>query len=147
MKPDQPSSRRSAPAGQSLARELGGIFLDQLRGALVQRASLSKRASAAPVASDEPPVVAQLMVEIRSDGSRTIARGALNDLRGGESAQVHAEGRTPGELMLSLATSILALPATLLNQTRQPSSSATDELPRDGSTKARVKPNPDDPAG
>jgi hypothetical protein len=147
MKPDQPSSRRSAPAGQSLARELGGIFLDQLRGALVQRASLSKRADSAPVASDEPPVVAQLMVEIRSDGSRTIARGALNDLRGGESAQVHAEGRTPGELMLSLATSLLALPATLLNQTRQPADSENEELPRDGTTKAQVKPNPDDPTG
>jgi hypothetical protein len=52
------------------------------------------------------------MVEIRSDGSRTIARGALNDLRTGESAQVHAEGRTPGDLMMSLAGSLLSLPAT-----------------------------------
>lgn len=88
-------------------RELSGIVLGQVRDALQKRSS-----SQLGTPPDEPPVVAQLMVEIRSDGSRTIARGALNDLRSGESAQVHAEGRTPGDLMLSLAGSLLSLPAT-----------------------------------
>ena len=88
-------------------RELSGIVLGQVRDALQKRYSTQVGAP-----NDEPPVVAQLMVEIRSDGSRTIARGALNDLRTGESAQVHAEGKTPGDLMISLAGSLLALPAT-----------------------------------
>jgi len=90
-----------------LMRELSGIVLGQVRDALQKRSSTQ-----VGTPNDEPPVVAQLMVEIRSDGSRTIARGALNDLRTGESAQVHAEGKSPGDLMLSLAGSLLALPAT-----------------------------------
>lgn len=95
-------------ARDSLMREISGIVLGQVRDALQKRSSTQVGAP-----NDEPPVVAQLMVEIRSDGSRTIARGALNDLRTGESAQVHAEGRTPGDLMLSLAGSLLSLPASL----------------------------------
>jgi hypothetical protein len=67
-------------------------------------------------------VVAQLMIEIRSDGSRTIARGALNDLRSGESANVHAEGRSSAELMISLASSLLSLPSTLLKSARSTTS-------------------------
>jgi hypothetical protein len=89
-------------------RELSGIVLGQVRDALQKRSSTQ-----VGTPNDEPPVVAQLMVEIRSDGSRTIARGALNDLRTGETAQVHAEGKTPGDLMISLAGSLLALPASI----------------------------------
>jgi hypothetical protein len=59
---------------------------------------------------DEPPVVARLVVEIRSDGSRTIARGALEDLAQGERVVVQAEGRSPIELALSLARTIFSLP-------------------------------------
>lgn len=95
-------------------REIGGIVLTQVRHALASRDRLATRAPAdLAQGEDEPPVVAQLMIEIRSDGSRTIARGALNDLRNGESAQVLARGRTPSELMLSLASSLLALPGGL----------------------------------
>jgi hypothetical protein len=128
MTPREPSNRRAASSGNALVREIGGIVLGQLRGALAQRSPLAKSVSQVPQKSAEPPVVAQLMIEIRADGSRTIARGALNDLRNGESAQVHAEGRTPAELMLSLANSLLALPASMLRQARRPD---TDELPRD----------------
>lgn len=88
-------------------RELSGLVLEQVRDALQKRSSTQLGTPA-----EEPPVVAQLMIEIRSDGSRTIARGALNDLRNGESAQVHAEGKTPRDLMLSLASSLLALPSS-----------------------------------
>lgn len=95
-------------------RELGGLVLGQVRAALAARPQ-QPLAQAEP----EPPVVAQLMIEIRSDGSRTIARGALNDLRNGESAQVHAEGRTPNELMLSLASSLLALPGSVFSVARK----------------------------
>lgn len=59
----------------------------------------------------EPPVVARLVVEIRSDGSRTIARGALEDLQSGERVQVHAEGGSPLQLAAQLAKAIFSTPS------------------------------------
>jgi hypothetical protein len=56
------------------------------------------------------------MIEIRSDGSRTIARGALHDLRANESAHVHAEGQTPAALVASLLGSLLSLPSGMLQK-------------------------------
>ncbi|GAC1352553.1 MAG: hypothetical protein NVS3B20_15750 [Polyangiales bacterium] len=61
--------------------------------------------------SSEPPVVARLMIEIRSDGSRTIARGAMEDLSLGQKVALEVEGRTPLALALSLVKSIGSLPA------------------------------------
>jgi hypothetical protein len=61
-------------------------------------------------APGEPPVVARLMVEIRSDGTRTIARGALEDLAGGEKAVVEAHGTTPAALAASLIRSLVTGP-------------------------------------
>jgi hypothetical protein len=142
MTSDPSSKRRGSAAGPSLARELGGIVMSQLRDALVQRTSLTKQGRGAVTTTDEPPVVAQLMVEIRSDGSRTIARGALNDLRSGESAQVLAEGRTPAELMMSLASSLLALPATLFSQPGARAGSSTQELPPKVSSQPQVAAKP-----
>jgi len=60
--------------------------------------------------ADDPPVVARLVVEIRSDGSRTIARGAMEDLTG-KGVAIEASGRTPLQLALSLARSLVTLPA------------------------------------
>ncbi|HUJ24926.1 MAG TPA: hypothetical protein VLW85_02835 [Myxococcales bacterium] len=59
----------------------------------------------------EPPVVARLVVEIRSDGTRTIARGMAEDVERGERVQVQAEGATPLQLILSLVRSLKDLPA------------------------------------
>jgi hypothetical protein len=130
MKPREPSR------GEAIVRGLGGLFLDQLKHALVHpSAPLTKAGQEAVTGVQEPPVVAQLMIEIRSDGSRTIARGALNDLRNGESANVHAEGRSPAELMISLASSLLTLPSTLLKSTRSTASAAerlvSERVPED----------------
>jgi hypothetical protein len=61
----------------------------------------------------EPPVVARLAIEIRSDGSRTIARGALEDLERGESVAIKAEGTTPAALAVELAKSLMSLPRFL----------------------------------
>jgi hypothetical protein len=58
----------------------------------------------------EPPVVARLIVEIRSDGSRTIARGGLEDLATGEKVAIRADGTSPAQLARSLAGSLLTLP-------------------------------------
>lgn len=65
----------------------------------------------APLASPaELPVVARLIVEVRSDGSRTIARGAMEDAATGTKAAIEASGSTPLELALALAKSLLAAP-------------------------------------
>jgi hypothetical protein len=61
----------------------------------------------------EPPVVARLMVEIRSDGSRTIARGALHDELTGEQVAVEARGNSPLELAGQLAKSLVTAPLSL----------------------------------
>ena len=61
-------------------------------------------------APDEPPVVARMVVEIRSDGTRTIARGALEDALSGERVAVEAHGSTPMALAASLAKSLFAAP-------------------------------------
>ena len=60
---------------------------------------------------DEPPVVARMVIEIRSDGTRTIARGALEDAMSGERVAVKAEGSTPMALAASLAKTIFSAPA------------------------------------
>jgi hypothetical protein len=59
---------------------------------------------------EEPPVVARLMVEIRSDGTRTIARGAVEDIASGERVAVEAHGTTPTQLAASLARTVFATP-------------------------------------
>jgi hypothetical protein len=66
----------------------------------------------------EPPVVARLIVEIRSDGSRTIARGAVEDVAGGQRTAVEARGTTPLALALSLSRALLGLPALARQATR-----------------------------
>lgn len=60
--------------------------------------------------TDEPPVIARLIVEIRSDGSRTIARGALEDAQRGERVAIEARGATPLQLAIALARSLTQLP-------------------------------------
>lgn len=59
------------------------------------------------------PVVARLIVEIRSDGSRTQARGALEDAVTGERVQIDANGGSPAQLAASLAGSLLTTPFAL----------------------------------
>ncbi len=60
--------------------------------------------------SDEPPVVARMVIEIRSDGSRTIARGALEDVSTGQRAAIEAQGTSPLQLAFALARSLGTLP-------------------------------------
>ena len=80
----------------------------------MKRDELQKEATAQlvdrPSEAPEPPVVARLVVEIRSDGSRTIARGALEDVAAGEHVAVQAEGTTPLSLAMALARSLIKVP-------------------------------------
>ena len=66
----------------------------------------------------EPPVVARLVIEIRSDGSRTVARGAIEDVVAGERATLHAEGTTPAQLAFSLAKMLFKVPALARGMSR-----------------------------
>ena len=61
----------------------------------------------------ELPVVARLIVEIRSDGTRTLARGALEDVLTGERVALEAKGGSPIQLAASLAGSLLTTPFAL----------------------------------
>ncbi len=67
-----------------------------------------ERVAAAPVAhpDDDLPVVARLMVEIRSDGRRTVARGAVENTATGERVAIEARGDSPMQLALALAKSL-----------------------------------------
>lgn len=55
------------------------------------------------------PVVARLVVEIRSDGTRTIARGAMEDPEG-RRVTVEAQGTTPWALAKQLASALWSMP-------------------------------------
>lgn len=61
-------------------------------------------------ADEDLPVVARLVVEIRSDGTRTVARGALEDASSGVKTAVVARGSTPLRLALDLARAVGQLP-------------------------------------
>jgi hypothetical protein len=63
-----------------------------------------------PVTATELPVVARIVVEIRSDGTRTLARGAMEDAASQTRVGIEASGSTPLELALALAKSIMAAP-------------------------------------
>lgn len=55
-------------------------------------------------------MVARMVIEIRSDGRRTIARGALEDVSNGERVALEAHGSSPMALAASLAKSLLGAP-------------------------------------
>ncbi len=67
-------------------------------------------AAAVPVEVGELPVVARIVVEVRSDGSRTVARGAMEDAASQTRVALEASGGTPLELALALAKSIMSAP-------------------------------------
>lgn len=70
---------------------------------------------AEPIAPEEdlPPVVARMVVEIRSDGTRTLARGAVEDMATGQRVSVQANAPNPVELSASLARALLKTPGML----------------------------------
>ena len=71
------------------------------------------------VNGDDLPIVARLVVEIRSDGSRTVARGAMEDKLNGQTVGVEARADSPLELSRALAKMVFSTPfAALLNRGR-----------------------------
>jgi hypothetical protein len=68
----------------------------------------STEGSALEKEADLPPVVARMVVEIRSDGTRTIARGALEDLLSGERVAVRTDAASPLLLARELGAALLS---------------------------------------
>jgi len=105
--------RTGYTAAVPLRRRLVGLK-SRIRETLeeAQSQALARVARPGPVTTpgEEPPVVARLMIEIRSDGSQTIARGAMEDAATGERVSVEAHGTTPTQLAASLAKALLATP-------------------------------------
>ena len=82
------------------------------------RALVAQPPARPPQRYQEPPVVARLVVEVRSDGSHTIARGAIEDASTGEQMAISAEGTTPAQLAASLAKSMFTIPLMAVQAAR-----------------------------
>lgn len=76
---------------------------------------LARRPDAAIAAEEELPVVARLVVEIRSDGTRTIARGAMSDVESGQSVAVELRSGSPWQMAQSLVKALLSMPKLVVN--------------------------------
>lgn len=75
------------------------------------REAITKKTSdALESEGDLPPVVARMVIEIRSDGTKTIARGALEDLVAGERIALQADAATPAALARELTKALLSTP-------------------------------------
>ncbi|MEZ6187808.1 MAG: hypothetical protein R3F62_22715 [Planctomycetota bacterium] len=70
-----------------------------------------------PAEDADLPVVARLVIEVRSDGTRTVARGGLEDLQGGQRVSLEAKGGSPLELSAQLAKGLMTSPLWLGLQT------------------------------
>lgn len=81
--------------------------LDTPTSVVVQPAS---QAIAASHDDTDLPVVARLVVEVRSDGKRTIARGGMEDLALGKRVTIDARGDSPFALAMQLTRALVQLP-------------------------------------
>ncbi len=95
-------------AQQARRQPEGAASKPSERGA--ELVSTEPRPEKPPVVAEDLPVVARLVVEIRSDGTRTTARGAMEDLVSGQRTAVQASGGSPVQLAASLASSLLSTP-------------------------------------
>lgn len=75
---------------------------------------VAQRAPDAIAAEKELPVVARLVVELRSDGVRTVARGAMVDAESGQQVGVEIRAGSVLELAGSLAKNLMSLPMMML---------------------------------
>lgn len=78
------------------------------------------------VAAPEPPVVARMVIELRSDGTTTIARGAIEDCTSGETVAVEARAGSPLEIPAAIAKMLLSTPVIAGDALRAALPSAAD---------------------
>lgn len=81
---------------------------------MAEERRVAQRAPDAIAAEEELPVVARLVVELRSDGVRTVARGAMVDAESGQQVGVEIRAGSVLELAGSLAKSLMSLPMLML---------------------------------
>lgn len=74
-----------------------------------------QRTTITPKAEEDLPVVARLVVEVRSDGTRVVARGAMEDKETGQRVAVEARA----EHMLELAAALFRLALSAPQLARQ----------------------------
>lgn len=84
---------------------------------------------------DLPPVVARMVIEIRSDGTRTVARGALEDLKSGERVDIRAGAETPLALARELSKTLMTMPVLAGDLARQ----AAKEILPDALARGKAK--------
>jgi hypothetical protein len=103
--------KRIAEMGRAAADRARERVLEPLQRAVETGSSIqATRQASLENVGPEPPVVARMVIEIRSDGSRTIARGGLEDLTTGEKVAIRADGTSPAQLARSLASTLVTLP-------------------------------------
>jgi hypothetical protein len=89
--------------------------------------------------TDALPVVARMVIEIRSDGSRTIARGAVEDCINDQRVAVDARADSPLELSRALMKMLLSAPfsagSALLGRTHD----TDDTQARDTGLRSRAR--------
>ncbi|MEZ4401833.1 MAG: hypothetical protein R3B06_17525 [Kofleriaceae bacterium] len=99
MSPSRPPDDRDAGSGPTSPAE---------------PVELTTPAGQALATDDDLPVVARMVIEIRSDGTRTVARGAVEDVATGQRTAVMARGGSPlalaADLTRGLARGLGALP-------------------------------------
>ncbi len=88
------------------------------RAAAPAELELTDRERRALVRDEDLPVVARLVIEIRSDGTRTLARGAIEDVATGNKTAIVARGGSPlalaADLTRGLARGLTSLPRLAL---------------------------------
>lgn len=99
------------------------------------------RKTAIETEADLPPVVARMVVEIRSDGTRTVARGALEDLQTGEKVSLQANAHSPVALAQELTKALFKTPVLAGSLAKQAVLDLLPEAVRDRTTgKFRLRP-------
>src|SRR5690606_26345205 len=92
--------------------------------------------------ADLPPVVARMVIEIRSDGTRTVARGALEDLQTGEKVALQAQAQNPVALAQQLTKTLLKTPSLAGSFAKQAMLDLIPDAMRDSTTgKFRLRPS------
>jgi hypothetical protein len=138
--------RQIVDEGRAAARDVSKRLVQRLRTTAEAGAALIKPSDASiTVEGPEPPVVARLVIEIRSDGLRTIARGALEDVTTDEKVAIRAEGSTPAQLAGALARSLIALPLFAARLARAVKHSEEAYEPSLRSSSASTQPQPPAP--
>lgn len=100
-------ARRAGRLRSGLDRALQGAKDALAQSVAPARPSLDRAPPGELAAEREPPVVARVVIEVRSDGTQTIARGALEGVGGqADRVAIEARGTTPAMLAAQLARAI-----------------------------------------